>query len=280
MEIISKSYLSLLVLSKFVSLSVVGVYSSYLIIYQMLMTLINILTPVLTPKIGVFVAKNTKDKIYGYWRELYSIYFIIATIFIVCTYNVILPFVNLWLGKEFLLPRLTVVLILINLFIHLTRGLTDSFKNSCGFFDDTYAPALESIINLVFSLIFVQRIGLNGVIIGTVISNISVILLLKPILVFKRCFGKKGYEYLLDSGKLFSLSMLSILLITITLKKININYTEIESWKELIIKGSFLGSISLLTTVLVFMLDKYFKKFLFENLKLGNKLKIITKIVK
>ena len=84
-----------IVLSKFVSLSVVGVYSSYLIIYQMLMTLINILTPVLTPKIGVFVAKNTKDKIYEYWRELYSIYFIIATIFIVCTYNLILPFVNL-----------------------------------------------------------------------------------------------------------------------------------------------------------------------------------------
>ena len=268
-----------IVLSKFVSLSVVGIYSSYLIVYQMLMTLINILTPVLTPKIGKFVAKNTKDEIYKYWRELYSIFVFIATVFIVCTYKLILPFVNLWLGKEFLLPKMTVILILTNLFIHLIRGITDTFKNSCGFFDDTYAPALESIINLVFSLVLVQRIGLNGVIIGTVISNISVILLLKPILVFKRCFNKKGYKYLLDSGKLFSLSILSMLLVTMTLKKININYTEIESWKELIIKGSFLGSISLLITVLVFMLDKYFKKFLFENLKLGNKLKIITKIV-
>lgn len=253
-----------IVLSKFVSLSVVGVYSSYLIIYQMLMTLINILTPVLTPKIGVFVAKNTKDKIYGYWRELYSIYFIIATIFIVCTYNVILPFVNLWLGKEFLLPRLTVVLILTNLFIHLTRGLTDSFKNSCGFFDDTYAPALESIINLVFSLVLVQKIGLNGVIVGTVISNITIILLLKPILVFSRCFGKKWYEYILDLGKLSILSGVSIILITIFIKKIELNFIDISSWIELIIKTGLLGVISSIIIITIFMLDGYFRRFIFN----------------
>lgn len=256
-----------IILSKFVSLSVVGIYSSYLIIYQMLMTLINVLTPVLTPKIGKFVAKNSKDEIYNYWRELYSIYVFLGTIFIVCTYNSILSFINLWLGKEFLLPKITVILIMINLFIHLIRGITDTFKNSCGFFDDTYVPALESIINLLFSLILVQKIGLNGVIIGTVISNVSIILLLKPILIFKRCFGKNGYEYILDLIKLFSLSGLSIFLITIILKKINLNYLNIESWRELILKILLLGCISLIITIVVFLTDKYFRRFIFKNLK-------------
>lgn len=256
-----------IVLSKFVSLSIVGIYSSYLIIYQMLMTLINILTPVLTPKIGVFVAKNSKNKIYEYWRRLYSIYVLLATIFIVCTYNLILPFVNLWLGKEFLLPTVTVVLILINLFIHLIRGVTDSFKNSCGFFDDTYAPALESIINLVFSLVLVQKIGLNGVIIGTVISNVTVILLLKPILVFKRCFGKKGYEYILDSMKLFVLSGISMLLITLFIKQIKLNVIDINSWIELMIKAGLLGIVSSIIVIAIFMLDRYFREFIFKNIK-------------
>ncbi|MGL6115567.1 MAG: lipopolysaccharide biosynthesis protein, partial [Cetobacterium sp.] len=183
-----------IVLTKYVSLGVVGIYSSYLIIYQMLLTIINIITPVLTPKIGIFVTENSKEKIYKYWKELNTVYYFIATIFILCAYKLILPFIKLWLGDEFILSSMTVSLILVNLFIHLIRGITDTFKNSCGFFNDIYVPALESILNLVFSLILVKKIGLNGVIIGTIISNITIILLLKPILVFKKCFDKNGYD--------------------------------------------------------------------------------------
>ncbi|MGL5963754.1 MAG: lipopolysaccharide biosynthesis protein, partial [Fusobacteriaceae bacterium] len=251
-----------IVLSKFVSLSVVGVYSSYLIIYQMLMTIINILTPVLTPKIGVFVTKNTKEKIYQYWRELYSIYIFISTILIICTYYLITPFVNLWLGEEFILPKVTVTLILINLFIHLTRGVTEAFKSSSGFFDDTYAPALESILNLVISLVLVQKIGLNGVIIGTVVSNVVVILLLKPMLVFKRCFDKRYSDYLLDSGKLFSLSILSILLVETIIRILSLNLDNINSWSQIMLKSIILGLLSLIIVSIVFLIDKGFRNFL------------------
>lgn len=259
-----------IVLSKFVSLSVVGVYSSYLIIYQMLMTLINILTPVLIPKIGVFVTKNSKDKIYEYWRELYSIYIFIATILIVCTYNLITPFIKLWLGEEFLLPKVTVILILINLFIHLTRGVTEAFKNSCGFFDDTYAPALESILNLVISLVLIQKIGLNGVIIGTVVSNIVVILLLKPMLVFRRCFDKKYSDYLLDLGKLLSLSGI-VVYFTDKAISIFINYFSYSNtWLKLCYNSFFLGAITFILTFILFLLDKPFREVIL-NLKFKKK---------
>lgn len=254
-----------IVLSKFVSLSIVGVYSSYLIIYQMLVTIMNILTPVLTPKIGVFVTKNSKDKIYQYWRELYSIYIFISTILIICTYHLITPFVTLWLGKDFLLPKLTVVLILFNLFIHLTRGVTETFKTSCGFFDDTYAPALESFLNLVISLVLVKKIGLNGVIIGTLVSNIVVILLLKPILVFKRCFDRNYIDYLIDSGKLFLLSFFSNWVVGFLIKILSLNLYNIKSWKEIIFKSIVLGLLTVLVTGIIFLTDKKFRKVLIRE---------------
>lgn len=256
-----------IILSKFISLSIVGIYSSYLIVYQMLMTIINILTSVLTPKIGVFIVKKNENRIYEYWRELYSIYVFIATVLIICTYNLILPFINLWLGDKFILSKLTVVLILINLFINLIRGITDLFKNSCGFFEDIYVPALESIINLIFSLILVQKIGLNGVIIGTVISNVTIILLLKPILVFKKCFAKNAIEYLIDSGKLFFLSGISIFFIMIILQNTNINSMIIQNWKEFMIKSILVGSVSTLVIFMIFMTDTYFRKFILKTIK-------------
>ncbi|MCQ9628125.1 polysaccharide biosynthesis protein [Cetobacterium somerae] len=245
-----------ILLSKFVSLSIVGVYSSYLIVYQTLITLIGILTSVLTPKIGIFVVNHNKEEIYEYWNKLYSIYIFIATIFIICTDILIEPFMNLWLGKDFFLSKLSIMFILVNLFIHLTRGVTDCFKTSCGFFDDTYTPGLESLLNFIFSFILVQKIGLNGVILGTVISNIIIILLLKPILVFKRCFNKSGLIYIKDTLKLFTQSLISMVIVKILSSKLSFMTQNIISWKQFIIKTIIIGAISLSVTCIIFILNK------------------------
>ena len=256
-----------IILSKFISLSIVGVYSSYLMIYQIILTLINIITPVITPKIGDFVVKNTKEKIYLYWKELQVIYIFLSTIFIICMYYLIEPFIILWLGKEFILPKLTIILILINLFINLSKIITDTFKFSCGFFDDTYAPILESFINLVVSLILVQKIGLNGVIIGTLCSNIVVIFLLKPILVFIRCFNKNILTYLKDYLFFLLLTIISFLLINKILIITKLNLSDIDSWLFFIKKSLLLGIITLSTIFLVFLFDKNFRKIIIKNIK-------------
>ncbi len=159
-------------------------------------------------------------------------------------------------------------MILINLFIHLTRLITDVFKDSCGFFDDTYAPILESGINLILSLILVKKIGLNGVIIGTLVSNVIIIFSLKPILVIKRCFGKKISEYVIDIFKLLILSSLSISIILKLINILKINLLEINSWSNLIYQSFIVGILSTITVILVFLLDKYFREFLIEKLKL------------
>lgn len=259
-----------ILLSKFVSLSVVGIYSSYLMVYQIIATILNILTPVLTPKIGLFVAKNSKTESYEFWKELNSLYFMLSTLFILCTYYLIQPFIKLWMGESYLLPKLTVVLILVNLFIHLTRGVTETFKNSFGYFDDTFAPALESGINFVISLILVLKIGLNGVIIGTVFSNIIVILLLKPILVFRRCFEKKAIEYLKNLIHLFLLSGTSIVLVELLIKNIGINYINLENWIEFIYKAFQLGIITVIVVFIIFLFDNSFRKLIFKIYKNKN----------
>lgn len=253
-----------ILLSKFVSLSMVGIYSSYLMVYQIILTILNILTPVLTPKIGLFVAKNSKTESYEFWKELNSFYFMLSTAMVLCTYYLMQQFIKLWMGESYLLPKLTVILILINLFIHLTRGVTDTFKNSFGYFDDTFAPALESGINFVISLILVLKIGLNGVIIGTVVSNIIVILLLKPILVFRRCFEKKAIEYLKKLIHLFLLSGISIVIVEILLKSIGINYINLENWIDFIYKGFELGILTVVAVFTIFLFDTSFRKLIFK----------------
>lgn len=250
-----------IILSKFTSLSIIGVYSSYLIIYQMIMVLIGILSSVLTPNIGKYVVGKEKSEIYQKWNKLYIFYFYISTFLITCTYYLIGPFIKLWLGDEYILPKLTVILILINLFIQMTRGITETFKTVSGFFDDTYVPLLESILNFTFSLILVQKMGLNGVIIGTLISNIGIILLLKPMLVFRRCFDKRKIDYLKVLCNYLLLSFISIFLCSYLIEKfLFVNPYLILSWEKLICMAFLIGMVSISIITIVFITNKTFRK--------------------
>lgn len=250
-----------IILSIYTSLDIIAVYSSYLIIHQLLLTLINIINSVINPRIGNFIAKtNNIDDIYILWRKIYSVYIFIATIFITTTYYLIQDFILLWLGKEFLLPIFTVFLILIITFLNLIRGITDSIKDAFGFFDDIYTPILEGLLNLIFSLILVQKIGLNGVIIGTVISTIVAIFLLRPILIFEKYFKKTYTIYLKDNIKLLLLSTVGILIINIILNKIGICEIKVNSWSRFIYKAVILESIICIVLFCIFLYDNSFKE--------------------
>lgn len=256
-----------IILSKYISIGIVGIYSSYIMIYQMIVTIMNVITAVINPKIGLYITSNSNENNYKYWKLLQIIYNWLSCICIICMYKLIYPFIILWMGREFLVDKITIVLIILNLYINLNKIVTDIFKFNYGFFSDTYAPILESILNLFFSLILVTKIGLNGVIIGTLISNIIIIFFLKPILVFIKCFNKSWKIYLKDTLKLTILVIVSILVTNLVLNIINIDFDLIVTWKDLIIKAIYLLIISIICVSLTFLLEKNFRNILKDTLQ-------------
>ena len=93
----------LILISKFISLKLVGIYASYQMIIQMLQTIINIFLSVLRPKIGKYIAENSKENVFYYWKNLNILFLFISILFSLCTYYLINSFITLWLGKDFLL---------------------------------------------------------------------------------------------------------------------------------------------------------------------------------
>ena len=247
----------LILVSKFISLEVVGIYASYQMIIQMIMTIINIVLNVLKPKIGKYIAENSKGNIFNYWKNLNILSLFVSILFSFCTYKLINNFIILWLGKEFILSKLTVILILINLFVQIFRGITDIFKDGSGFFDDIHLPISEAVINFILSIILVQYIGLNGVIIGTIVSNILIICIAKPILVFKRCFDKNIKDYIKIYGNYLILIIISLLSCNFILKFIPLK--NIGSWDDWIIQGIIIGSITFVIIFVIFLSNKDFR---------------------
>ncbi len=266
-----------ILLSKYTSLEIVAIYSSYLIVYQMVVTIIGVLTPVLTPKIGNFIAQHNKLDIFKFWEKLHLLYMITGSIIVTVTFYVLNPFIGLWMGIDYILPSLTVSLLLVNLFIQITRAITDVFKTNSGFYNDIYNPIFESIINLLVSLILVQKIGLNGVIIGTITSNIAVTFVLKPIMTFVRCFDKKIKDYIFIYTK-----YLLIVGVTIFISNYMINYFEIigniDSWINWILISTKTAVVVGVINGIVFLMDVVYRREVKKLLLRNINFKLLDKI--
>ena len=255
----------LILISKFISLEIVGIYASYQMIIQMIMTIINIALNVIRPKIGKFIAENNKENIFSYWKSLNVLFLCISIIFSLCTYELTDNFINLWLGEKFILSHLTLFLITINLFISCFRNITEIFKEGSGFFDDVHLPISEAVINFILSIILVRYMGLNGVIIGTIVSNVLVVCIAKPILVFKKCFNKNAKNYIIIYGNYLILTIVSLLSCNFALKYILLK--NVNTWFDWIIKGIIIGSTTAMITFIIFLNNKDFRKNFLKDIK-------------
>ncbi|WP_261672930.1 lipopolysaccharide biosynthesis protein [Fusobacterium ulcerans] len=247
----------LILISKFISLEIVGIYASYQMVEQMILTILGIFLNVLRPMIGKYIAVHTKEEIYNYWRKLNVLFLLISIIFSCCTYYLINGFVSLWLGKNYILSDITALLICINLFIRCFRGVTDIFKDGSGFFDDIHLPITEATINFVSSLVLVFYLGLNGVIIGTILSNVLIICIAKPLMVFKRCFNKDYKEYIKVYG-----NYLLLIIFSLILSKFLLNYIpiiKIYTWVDWL-KKAILTSVVSIVTLVIFIFNKDFRE--------------------
>lgn len=250
----------LILISKFVSLEIVGVYASYQMIMQMLSSILGILTNVLSPRIGKFIAEHDKIETYYYFRIINIFYCFMATFFTFCTYILVNSFIILWLGEGKYLSNFTLKLICFNFWTFLFRWILEKFKEGCGFFDDIKVPVFESLINFIFSILLVFKLGLNGIIIGTIISNIIIVLIYKPILVFKRCFEKGYEEYMKLYGNYLIIIIFCFISLNLTVKPFI--QEQISSWYNWILYAFKISIISLINITIIFLMNNDFRSLL------------------
>lgn len=245
--------IDLILITKFISLDMVGLYASYQMVTQIIVVGINMILSVIRPRIGKYIVVNSKSSIYNFWKKYNIMYLFLCLFLYFCTNCLIDSFIKLWLGNIELLEKNIKILILFNMFILCFRKFIELFKEASGFFNDIEAPILEAILKLVFSLVLVKVLGLQGILIGTAISNIVIIMIYKPIFIFKNCFHKSVREYMKVYGHYLLLILISLFLIRM------INIENYNSWSNWLISLSFVSLKIGIILFIVFLLNKDFR---------------------
>lgn len=190
-----------IIISSFIRVSLVGIVDNYNMVINSISGFVNIIFNSVISSFGNLIATESRQKQY----ELFKVYRFVANwvygLSAVGFYVLLSPLVYLWLGTDWLLANGVVALILIDYYFKGDRIVLSNFKTAAGVFEqDKYLALIQGIVNLVISIVLVQRIGLAGVYIGTIISGL-IANVTKPFIIYRVCFGKKAGEYFWDTAK-------------------------------------------------------------------------------
>ncbi len=178
----------------YTSLTIVAYYTNYTLIVSKVQLLVSQLLGSADAGIGQLVAEGDENRIQKVFREIFALRYWVGGTLVGALWFGLNPFIQLWLGAEYLLPPGTVALILLNLYIMFTR-VADSFNMAYGLFYDTWAPITEAGLNAGFSVLLGHFWGLNGVLLGTTLSMLAIVVIWKPYFLFSKGFRLSVWRY-------------------------------------------------------------------------------------
>ena len=184
-----------IVISKYIGLIAVGIYSNYILIVNSLNNILQQLFNAITSSIGNLVVTNN-ERSKAIYEKLNFFNFYIYSLCSICLFILINPFMNIWLGQDYVLSFYVSLCLAINFYIAGMQSVTNSFRSAYGlFYKAKFRPIIMVIINLVVSIILVQFLGIPGVLIGTISSRLLTTAWLDPYVIYKYGFKDNVSQY-------------------------------------------------------------------------------------
>lgn len=189
-------------------------YSNYLLILNTLNTLLGYFFYSITASVGNLNVKEDAEKKYFIFRVINFANFWIYGFCTVCLWNLMDPFITLWLGENYVFDKYIVFAIILNFFTAGMQNAATTFRETTGLFKKgKYRPIIAAVINIIFSIILAKHIGIAGVFFGTIISRLCTYFWYDPYIIYNLVFKKSVKLYFARYG-LFILLVLVAVIIT------------------------------------------------------------------
>ncbi len=242
------NYADTLVISAFMGLTALAVYQNYFFVITALRTFLETATAACIAGVGNSLVTETEEKNYRDLVKLTMLFcwmMCVSTALLLCMFQ---PFMQLWMGKEYLLSVSHVVCFAIYYYSMGVNKLVNMFKDAAGIWrKDRWRPLTAALVNLVLNLATVQWLGLYGVLLSSVIS---IVLVQIPWLfrnLFQEVFPRKHlWEYV----RLFS-SLAALAFLSCVVSWTACSLFHLGAWPSLLVNAalSFLISNSLFLAV-------------------------------
>lgn len=218
-----------MIISGFINVTLVGYVGNYNMILTSVSNFVNIIFNSVLSSFGNLIATESREKQYQVFRVYRFFACWIYGFSAVGFFLLLTPLIVIWQGAGSVLEASVVSYILIDYYFKGDRIVLSNFKTAAGVFEqDKYLALIQGVVNLAVSIVLVQKIGLAGVYIGTVVSGL-IANITKPFIIYKVCFNKNARPYFIDSVKYLAV-LSGVLTILCSLKKIIMSEVTVISF--------------------------------------------------
>lgn len=230
-----------------VDLYAVTIYTAYDVVMTYPIALVNKIVDTIRASIGLKLTSSIENT-YSVFREIMAVNFFVSSVVTATFISVVNEFISLWIGSQFLLNKYCVILfgailmrrLIINS-IYLVRDGQGLYKESKNY------TVLTAVVNVLLSIALVQKFGVLGLLLATVLSTYFIMDLGNYYLVYTVTFKKKLVIY-------WDLLLVACCIITSVLSTdmvINmIKYTKLN-WSSFIFNTIISLTISSIITLIV-----------------------------
>jgi O-antigen/teichoic acid export membrane protein len=195
----------------FVSLKMVAFYGNYTIVVSKIGQLFSSVLGSMEASIGNLVAEGNKQNTLKVFWEITTIRHFVAGFLCFSIYHFIEPFINLWLGPDYILSHEILILLVLSIYIGTSRGSVDMFNATHGLFADTWTAWLELFLTIIITLVGGYFWGIAGILLNKVITTTLIGLLWKPYYLFHSGFHLSYSIYWKGASRNFIVSIISFI---------------------------------------------------------------------
>lgn len=158
-----------LIMSSFISVGIVGLYSNYTMITQSLTNIVVAFSNALQPTVGNMFIEGNHEKEHNVLRQVSFLFFLFNSFAAVSLLALMTPFVtDIWLNADYELELGIVIWCVINFYMSTMGSPLSMMMGVTGLFNkERNLSIVVAIVNLVLSLSLVVYIGVPGVLFGT-----------------------------------------------------------------------------------------------------------------
>ncbi|MBE6909133.1 MAG: hypothetical protein E7474_06130 [Ruminococcaceae bacterium] len=215
-----------ILISMLVSTILVGLYSNYAMIVQICVTSTTLLMHAVLPGVGNICVSDNYEKRRQIFHRLGFIFATIYALIAVGYITTIDLFIEIWAGKDYILPFEIEIIIIFNCWMSGMRQTSEIIVSADGLFDHfKVVPLVAALLNIALSIILGKTMGIKGVLLGTTLSQLITNTWYYPYVVCKYATNERFLKYLL----LYLKSALLVIIAAIGSKAAAVRFAQTEA---------------------------------------------------
>ncbi len=182
-------------ISKYIAVATTAIYGGVSSVLAALYALFSVFNSGMSASIGdLYASDNKKHSVRSVFYQAFHFTYLLHGISSAVLVPLLSDFVHWWIG--FTLSDACVYVMIINYYMFGLGMSVATFRNSMGLFQKGWKrPLATALANLFFSLLLINRIGLIGTLLGTLIGRSITWIWYDPYIVCKYGLNEKPWKY-------------------------------------------------------------------------------------